>query len=354
MRKKFSIWLFIIAVFAKGIAQIDNDLLVGEWIEVGTEMKDGSLNYTPYVSLKYIHKFSFTRTHLQVSIISVSPIVVYPKQLYSIQEHEVIINEMSYEVDEITPKTLILSENIEGVESHNLRRYFLVKKGFLEKKKKQDTQDELLIATPYLTPTYKNVHKNPTLFKKISNTPYRTKGLLVIDLVNKESNVYLEDFEMKRPKDLEKEMLLLQEILSVPYEKWNLKGFENYQKIEIPFLVNNRQVNKKYELDIVYYKDDLSIFDSENYYPPSEEDKNASLDLYQKGIEAFNNAKYKDAISLFTQAFALDARNIDALYNKAVVYYHTNDLQNACSVWSELEALGQVKGKNFRAKNCFN
>lgn len=352
MKRKILLLLFIIVVLIDAKAQIDTNLLAGEWIEVGTEMKDGSLSYNPYASTKHIHKFAFTRTHLQVSIMSVSPIVVHKKQLYSTKDFSITTNELTYDIDEITSKTLILSESIEGVESHHLRRYFLVKKEALEEKKRQETAEELLVATEYLTPTHKSIYKNPALFRKISNFPYRTKGLLVIDLINKESNVYLEDFEMKKQKDLEKEMLLLQEILSVPYEHWNLKRFDNYQKIEIPFLINNREIDKKYELDIVYYKDDLNLFDTENYYPPSDEDKSASLSFYEKGIDAFNNQKYQEAVSLFDKAFSLDARNIDALYNKAVVYYHTKDIQNACLVWSQLEALGQVKGKNFRAKNC--
>lgn len=354
MKNKVLLLLFIVVVLIDAKAQIDTNLLVGEWVEVGTEMKDGSLSYNPYTSTKRIHKFSFTRTHLQVSTVSISPVVVYKKQLYSTKGFSITTNDLTYDIDEITSKTLILSENIEGIESHHLRRYFLVKKEILQEKKKQDTLEELLVATEYLTPTYKHNHKNLSLFRKISNSPYRTKGLLVIDLVNKESNVYLEDFEMKKQKDLEKEMLLLQEILSVPYEQWNLKGFEEYQKIEIPFLINNHEIDKKYQLDIVYYKDDLSLFDTENYYPPSDEDISTSLSLYEKGIDAFNNQKYQEAVSLFNQAFALDARNIDALYNKAVVYYHTKDIQNACLVWSQLEGLGQVKGKNFRTKNCSN
>lgn len=344
--------LFLMVIVSSQIkAQISESNLIGEWIEVSSEMQDGSPVNMPYKSNDYRLSFSFVNKNSLL----IKPLSVYPQNakevFYSIRDFPILATpDMNYEIEELTGKTLVLTEVSSEIEANKLKRYFLTRKEVIHQRKKEENRDSVLVAEKYFTPTMKKYTDKMSLLKKTSKTPYRTKGLYVIDLENEESLVFLDSLDLKKKKHIEKEMELLTEVFAVPFMDWNLEGFEEYSKIEIPFVLDNREVDGRFEMQIVHFTEDISVFDS--YYGPSLKEKEKAYMLYQKGIEAFHSQKFKEAIKLFTDSFAIDTENLDALYNKAVVYFHTEDLNNACQIWRELKNLGQIRAEKLLEKHC--
>jgi tetratricopeptide (TPR) repeat protein len=62
--------------------------------------------------------------------------------------------------------------------------------------------------------------------------------------------------------------------------------------------------------------------------------------------------KYSKAIEYFTETYKIDPKNIDALYNKAAVFFESGDTINACNVWQEISKLGQVSGGKMYQDYC--
>lgn len=350
MRKIVLFFVAFVALQSK--AQVINESnLIGEWVEVRSEMRDGSPVNIPYKSKDYKLSFSF----LNKNSVVIKPLSIYHEKVkdvfYSIRDFPMLATpNMTYQVEELTGTTMILTETSSEVEANSLKRYFLVRSEALYHTKKEENRDSVLVATRDFTPMIKQYTDKSYLLKKSIKLPYRTKGLYVIDLESEESFVFLDSLDLKKKKHIEKEMELLTEVFAVPFMDWNLDGFEEYSKIEIPFVLDNREVDGRFEMQIVHFTEDVSIFDS--YYGPSLKEKEKAYMLYQKGIEAFHSQKFKEAIKLFTDSFAIDTENLDALYNKAVVYFHTEDFNNACQIWRELKNLGQIRAEKLLEKHC--
>ncbi len=345
--------LFLMVIVSSQIkAQISESNLIGEWIEVSSEMQDGSPVNMPYKSNDYRLSFSFVNKNSLL----IKPLSVYPQNakevFYSIRDFPILATpDMNYEIEELTGKTLVLTEVSSEIEANKLKRYFLTRKEVIHQRKKEENRDSVLVAEKYFTPTMKKYTDKMSLLKKTSKTPYRTKGLYVIDLENEESFVLFDSINLQKKKNVEKETALLTEIFNVPFEDWDLDEFEDYSKIEIPFVLDNRESDKRFEIELVHFTEDTSIFDN-NYYEPSFKEKGQAYTLYQNGIDAFNKNRYSEALQFFTDSFKIDAENLDALYNKAVVYFHTQDFANACLIWKELKDLGQIRAEKLIEKHC--
>ena len=67
---------------------------------------------------------------------------------------------------------------------------------------------------------------------------------------------------------------------------------------------------------------------------------------------SYQNKDYDNSIKNFTKSYELDPKNIDALYNRAAIYYETGKLELACKDWNELSELGQKRGIELLRNNC--
>ncbi|MFH7010861.1 hypothetical protein ACHRV5_03260 [Flavobacterium sp. FlaQc-52] len=82
------------------------------------------------------------------------------------------------------------------------------------------------------------------------------------------------------------------------------------------------------------------------------EDLRKSSDYFNKALVAYQQKRYSESITYFTESYNFDRKNIDALYNKAAVYFESGDKENACKVWLEISMLGQVNAKQLFLDNC--
>ena len=57
--------------------------------------------------------------------------------------------------------------------------------------------------------------------------------------------------------------------------------------------------------------------------------ESSSKTLYDQGYEKYNKYKYKDSLALFKDAYALNEKNVDALYFMARAYHRLDDKDNA-------------------------
>lgn len=66
-------------------------------------------------------------------------------------------------------------------------------------------------------------------------------------------------------------------------------------------------------------------------------DERQSDKLYNSALKDFENGKYSEAKNKYKQAYALNSRNSDALYNLGIVCYKLNQKDSACVYWNEMK-----------------
>ncbi len=75
-------------------------------------------------------------------------------------------------------------------------------------------------------------------------------------------------------------------------------------------------------------------------------------EYFNKGISSYQSKDYENSIKNFTKSYELDPKNIDALYNRAAIFFEIEKLELACKDWNELSELGQKRGIELLKKNC--
>jgi len=77
-----------------------------------------------------------------------------------------------------------------------------------------------------------------------------------------------------------------------------------------------------------------------------------STRFFSKGLANYQNKKYELAIKNFTKNYELDSSQIDALYNRALIFYTMGQKDKACDDWAKLKELGQKKGEKHYQEFC--
>ena len=134
------------------------------------------------------------------------------------------------------------------------------------------------------------------------------------------------------------------------FEKWNMKDFKDYESIEIPFVLKSEITKRYWGISVIFFTKDLTEFERSS--GSTMENLRKSSDYFNKALVAYQEKRYSESIMYFTEAYNFDPKNIDALYNKAAVYFESGDKENACHVWLEISMLGQVNAKQLFLEKC--
>ena len=340
--------LTTILFFNLNFGQNNSSGIYGNWIKYKVEMKDGS---------KLLDRFLEDSTHIEYTITK-TKLCINSNPTHKINEScldYTLINNFiktsqysGFLIEKTTNDSLIISEKIDGLTDDKLKRlYFIKQEIVLSKFKEENKNKKNIIASKLFTPkinsaielelnkTFKNNFSN---FELIGNLKIYPKEKRI-----KTQIIFSTQKDSSRIRTIKK-------IIDNSFEKWNLTNFNDYESIELPFVLKS-EITKTYRgIKVIFFTNNLS--ELEKVYGGKLEDIRKSSEFFEKGIKAYQEKKYTKAIEYFTESYKIDPKNIDALYNKAAVYFESGNTENACIVWKEISELGQVNGIELYKNYC--
>lgn len=329
-------------------SQIKKKELVGTWVKVKTEMRDGSRLIPIYHD--YIQHFNMTLTKQELIT------DYYPGQIrntssfnYKLKGNELYLSKhFSYFIEKISQDSLIIVEQIDDMKIDKLKRHYLVNKNSINTiKRNEHDLDTEIYADYYYTPVFLG-----DMQKILNNTlkGYRDNLKLkgTINLLIKDKKV--DAIVTYRDKvDPLRETTIIN-FLDNSYPLWDLSGFEKYDKVSIDFVLIMEKTKTFRGLNIALFTD--SFTQLKGLYGLPLEIIRESNKYYKMGIEYYNNNQLELAIENFTKSYEVNHTLIDALYNRAASYYNLGKFKEACQDWKTLNNLEQVEGAKMYRNKC--
>lgn len=345
--KKTFLFLLLLS-FTSTFSQINLSNLKGNWIKVKTYMKDGS---------KLLSNFENDSSFVEYSInakqfcINSNPINRASKTCmdYTLLNNALKVSEYtSFVIEKLTNDSLVLSENIKNTTDDKLRRTYLVREEILNLKFKElNSGNKNLKATKLYTPkaisslvndlnkAFKGNYSNFNLIGKLKIFPNEKKVKTSITYSTQKDSTHIKTVE---------------KVINNSFHNWELTDFKIYESIEIPFVVESVKTKHIRVIFIHYFMYNLDQLNKRRGVKI--EDIRESSNLFNLGIQSYQQKEYTKAIEYFTKSYDLNPKNIDALYNKVVVYSESGDKESACKELIKISEMGQVKAKELLKTYC--
>lgn len=347
---KYIVVLIIILVFTttSSFSQIKKVDLLGSWIKVHTNMKDGSSLIPIYPDYIKFIEFTFYRNTFSTNYY---PVTKFKEESnsYQINDSTIFIsNNLSYQIEKLTKDSLVIVEKMNWLEDDKLRRFYLKRKEVLSEEESNKFQNTSQIkANPYYTPIY-NGNLNFTLNKSLNRKHRNQKlqGILQIFPTKRKIEV---NITYRSTEDYKQENII-KSVLENSFKKWDLSGFEHYSSISIEFAIIVEKTKTFRGLTIELLSD--SFTQLLGLYGLSYEQLFDGNKYFKKGIESYQSENYTLAIKHFSKSYELNHTKVDALYNRAACYIQLNQLDKACDDWKTLSELGQKTGEKLYLQNC--
>ncbi|PKV50278.1 hypothetical protein ATE84_2333 [Aquimarina sp. MAR_2010_214] len=310
-------------------------------------MKDGSQFVSYYPSDKRYIEFDFRENQY---LFNIYPAIQGKEANYSyvLNGNRIIVSQnFEYVIEKLDQELLIIVERMEGLSDDKLKRYYLTRKSTLRNQFEKKQNDSTLNATQFYTPKYKGnltLDLNKKLKKQLGIV--LASGTLTLQVKTKTSITTVSNSESTNDK-LTNSII---KTLEKSFKKWDLKGFEDYKEIIIPFIISVKNKGRSRICKIKLFSQ--SIDDLNADYGKPYENMTESGKYFDLGIKSYSESSYEKAIKYFSKSIEWDHSFIDALYNRAASYYANNQQNLACKDWQRLTQLGQVKGKELMDKHC--
>lgn len=346
MKKLF--FIATILFFNSNYGQINLSQIQGFWIKYKVEMKDGSDLFDQFVEDSTYSEYRINQNRL---CINSSPIHRTNESCLDFKLNNNLMRTSQYggfNIEKIANDSLILCEKIEGVSDDKLKRlYFSRQEVVLAKFKEENKNKKDIVASKLFTPktngtieldlnkAFKNNYSNFELVGNLKIYPQqkRVKTAIIFSTQNDSSRIRI-----------------VKKVVDQSFDKWNLKDFQDYESIEIPFVLQSEITKRYWGISVIFFTKDLSEF--ERLSGGNMDDLRNSSVCFNKALVAYQEKRYIESIALFTESYKFNPKNIDALYNKAAVYFESGDKENACKVWLEISILGQSNAKELYLENC--
>lgn len=352
MKNKFLLILFSLHLII--YAQLDENLLFKEWIKVKTTMLDGSKNLTStkFNGLDY-EEWKFTPDEF---ISNLSPILMpfETKNKLILNKNKIKLHGglSHYEIVKLTEDSLIVVLRIKDINQPDkiLKKYFVNYSKIKSLNFYKTKKDSILNANPFFTPKLKSLVITTSLnfdtdIRKNFND-YHFICNIVISPKNK--NVALEIINNNAFKEHQNSFFEIKNKINGSYDQWEIKGFENFDKIIIPIIFYS-DMSKGIKNFILFSN---SIEDIKNKDILSYQETKSYNEYFEKAINYFKNNNYELSIKYFIEAYKINPKNVDALYNIANIFLNSNQKENACLVLKQLKDLEQVEGSKLFNENC--
>jgi len=322
--------------------------LNGDWVKFKIEMKDGSKLIDRFLTDSSYVNYRFTNYRMCTNGNPTHRVneSCFP---FSIKKDFIKTSSTSgYTIDRIKNDTLILSERINGMGDDKLKRlYFIREKKIFNEIKKQKGGIKKQIANEFYTPVLKSslmLELNKAFKKKHSN--FKLKGKVIIDLVNKKVQTkitYSNTIDSSKIKRVKK-------VIGKSYKLWNLERFDGIETITLPFVLKDKKTKTVWGISMKFFT--TSFYYLDTVHGGDLKTNQKAGEYFAKAIKAFQNKEYENSIFCFSKSYELDSKNIDALYNRAAVYYEMGKTELACKDWISLSQLGQKRGMELLNNHC--
>ena len=236
-------------------SQLTPNKLAGSWVNYKVEMVDSTKNLN---KLNYI-KFDINWNKMGIYYDPIHKPSPYYSQSYFNYKLENNVLKTShtsgYLVEYFSNDTLIIAEKIDGIAPNKRKRYYLMNEKFILAQKLKETKElKTLRATPDFTPKLNSyigfdAHKLKILKENSANF-YLAGDIIIypkersVKAIIKESTATEEDaFRVK----------FITKIINDSFKNWDLTNFENFEEIEIPFLVRVKTIDYARAAMIEYF-----------------------------------------------------------------------------------------------------
>ena len=349
MKNKILRLILSLTILSNINAQTKNTDLLGSWIQIKTEMKDSSELIPVYKD--YIKHFDMTfekkKYHTNY----------YPAQKfknatnnYKLKKNKIVASKhYALEIEKLTRDSLVIVEQMKGLDDDKLKRHYLIKKERIFSEQKAIYQGlNKITANPYYTPLFiDNIQLYLSRGLNKSHTNLNLKGVIKIYPKNKDIKTVI-TFSDK--KGLYQENIIV-DLLNNSYPSWDLKHFENYDEINIEFVILiHRKGKNSYGLKIGLLTNSFNQL--KGLYGLTYTQITDGNKYLKSGIDYYNAKDYKNAIKDFTKSFESNHTLVDALYNRAICYYENKQYLKACLDWKTLSDLGQKRAQKLFEENC--
>lgn len=352
MKSNFTLLVIFLLIsnFFFSQEKIKKKEILGNWIKVKTEMKDGS-KLIPIFPKFTSHFEMIFQSKRFIKNINLAQERKKTGLEYKLKNSQIITSKhFCYNVERVTKDSLIICEEMPKVEDFKLKRYYLVKKEvLLNQYKDLNKGKKELIANPFFTPKFKgNItsYLNDRLLKR--HTDLKLKGQIAISLNKKKITTKITYRDSG--------ILLMQENILVKalnnsYSLWNLDDFKNFDSILIDFVIIMEKKNRGFSgLKVGLLTDSFEQLLGTYGLPYKQRsDGKKYLSL---GLQSIENKDYKKAIEHFTKSYQSDRTLVESLYNRAYCYYVLKQYEKACFDWYSLKNLGQKDAEKLFSKNC--
>jgi tetratricopeptide (TPR) repeat protein len=264
--------------------------------------------------------------------------------------------EAGYQIEKLTTDSLIITQRLDGEEAPDkIRKMWFVNNSvrinnFLNKHK----NDTIITAIKDFTPSLER-----NLFSEIADIyakreyshDFSLNGNILIFPKKKIIRVEINNEEGMKKNDVS--VGLFKSTLEKNYYLWNLSGFENFEKVIIPYNYSTKVTNGRGEISrmgITFF--DRNYVDAVSEFIVYVKDKKKSLQSFSKALQAMNNNNLDKAIEFFDEAHENDNTNTDALYNIVSISIAQNKTDVACTALKKLKDLEQTEGTRLYNEKC--
>lgn len=345
-------------------AQIDKKLLEGEWYMYNIEMRDGS---KPFL-LRNINNKNFNVIIDDKGYYLVNNTILFGtksnlplKTNFTLVKNILVTSpESSLSIEKLNRDSLVLLQNIKGLEIKDLQKYYYVRKNiFYENEIKKHKKNDTLNATNIIGPKFK-LPLNKRFIKELSmgaplslkkrNANFKFNGYVLIDIKAKTVDIKLNDFDNQFLNNINgKNKQLLK------FTNWDISSVKDFNIIKIPYAFESY-----YELtnEIESYGEVYNLYSLEFGFisdnSPTLSQLEASNNAFINGLKEYEENKPDKAIEWFDKAYKINPKNLDAYYNSASINFAIGQNNNACKIWEFLKNEGQKIAEKEYYSKCNN
>jgi hypothetical protein len=342
------LYILLLFCFHSVFGQVTLAELAGKWVKMKTEMKDGSRLFARFEDDSSYVSFTIKKKKFCINTDAIH------QSIESCVDYELVDSLIKtslysgYVIERLTKDSLVLTEKIDGYSDDKLRRYHLLNQNALTSLYKEKNKlTKHLVASRFYTPTTEiSLEKSINVAILYNYSNFELSGSLFI--YPKKKRIVTEIPFSTYPDTTS--IRSIKKVLNHSYSDWNIDNFKDYDVVELPFVLKAETDENYKGTSMLFFTDDIDELSIE-LGGDSAENRTAG-EYFQNGLTAYQEKKYLEALESFTKSYALDPKNLDALYNKATVYFEMGDLTNACAVWEQISKLGQVTGTGLHRKYC--
>ncbi|KAB1229029.1 DNA ligase-like domain-containing protein [Chryseobacterium viscerum] len=346
---KFFLILFLSASLLLS-SQINTQLLSNtSWTHVKSIMQDGSRDLS-------LESYRFLVWKIKGNNIceSIDPWAIERTKCkdFKFEKNLMKLSDKSaYEIETLTSDSLIVIQKVDGITfPDKIRKMKFVKTSILVKNFTNNSAgDSIIITSRNITPTLTKgiITEMMDLYsQKKSVHNFIVDGEVIIS--PKKQKIEVKTDNKKQNKDNQKSIDLFKTTLQEDYKIWDITGYENFDRIIIPYRLKSEMEDGSGSLafyNLIPYHESKGI-------AVNVKDRRVSSENFNKGLGAINSQKFDNAIYFFNQAYEYDNTNTDALYNIVSISIAQNKTDVACTALKKLKDLEQTEGTRLYNEKC--